>query len=152
MCRWRVWFFFLSDIQCNANLTLLYFSGVRFCKWSHCVFHNVQIFRIKLLNVVFTLHPFPDRTQQRLEIAVAVAEGTLNRSAEVLQTVTPISNKVEKWSNSMRNNEYSTAAYEQAVLSAGEAGILTTTNIYIAGIHHVHMSFFCMITSMFSSH
>lgn len=81
-----------------------------------------------------------------------VAEGTLNRSAEVLQTVTPISNKVEKWTNSMRNNEYSTAAYEQAVLSAGEAGILTTTIICIATIQNVYMSFFNMITSMCSSH
>lgn len=51
-----------------------------------------------------------------------VAEVTLNRSAEVLQTITPISKKVEKWANNMRNKEYSTAAYEQAVLSAGEAG------------------------------
>lgn len=73
------------------------------------------------------LHVFPsvffaDRTPKRLELTLEVAEGTLNRSAEVLQTITPISKKVEKWANNMRNKEYSTAAYEQAVLSAGEAG------------------------------
>lgn len=73
------------------------------------------------------LHAFPsvffaDRTPKRLELTLEVAEGTLNRSAEVLQTITPISKKVEKWANNMRNKEYSTTAYEQAVLSAGEAG------------------------------
>ncbi|KAG7244185.1 hypothetical protein INR49_004258 [Caranx melampygus] len=62
-----------------------------------------------------------DRTPKRLEFTLEVAEGTLNRSAEVLQTVTPIRNKVEEWANNMRNNEYSTDAYEQAVSSAGEA-------------------------------
>ncbi|XP_023286258.1 laminin subunit alpha-4 [Seriola lalandi dorsalis] len=62
-----------------------------------------------------------DRTPKRLEFTLEVAEGTLNRSAEVLQTVTPISSKVEEWAANMRNNEYSTDAYEQAVSSAGEA-------------------------------
>uniref|UniRef100_A0A8C3AD10 Laminin, alpha 4 n=1 Tax=Cyclopterus lumpus TaxID=8103 RepID=A0A8C3AD10_CYCLU len=62
-----------------------------------------------------------NRTPQRLEFSLNVAEGTLNRSAEVLQTINPISTKVEVWANNMRNQDYSTAAYEQAVLSAGEA-------------------------------
>uniref|UniRef100_A0A7N6AV93 Laminin, alpha 4 n=1 Tax=Anabas testudineus TaxID=64144 RepID=A0A7N6AV93_ANATE len=62
-----------------------------------------------------------NRTPQRLEFTLQVAEGTLNRSAEVLQTITPISSKVEKWVNNMRNNEYSTDAYEKAVVSAGDA-------------------------------
>ncbi|XP_008283859.1 laminin subunit alpha-4 [Stegastes partitus] len=62
-----------------------------------------------------------DRTPQRLEFTMKVAEGTLNRSAEVLQTITPISSKVEEWASNMQNNEYSTDAYEQAVVSAGEA-------------------------------
>ncbi|KAM3603251.1 uncharacterized protein V6R79_019351 [Siganus canaliculatus] len=62
-----------------------------------------------------------DRTPQRLKFTLEVAEGTLNRSAEVLQTVTPISSKVEKWAKSMTDNEYSAEAYEQAVRSAGEA-------------------------------
>lgn len=60
-----------------------------------------------------------------------VAEVTLNRSAEVLQTITPISKKVEKWANNMRNKEYSTAAYEQAVLSAGEAGPPLTFDVVV---------------------
>lgn len=60
-----------------------------------------------------------------------MAEGTLNRSAEVLQTITPISKKVEKWANNMRNKEYSTTAYEQAVLSAGEAGPSHTLDVGI---------------------
>ncbi|KAM7367556.1 hypothetical protein PAMP_013845 [Pampus punctatissimus] len=62
-----------------------------------------------------------DRTPQRLEFTLEVAEETLNRSAEVLETITPISNKVAEWAKNMRNNEYSTDAYEQAVVSAGEA-------------------------------
>ncbi|XP_060907248.1 laminin subunit alpha-4 [Labrus mixtus] len=62
-----------------------------------------------------------DRTPQRLEFTLEVAKGTLNRSAEVLQTISPISSKVELWADSMKNNEYSTEAYEQAVESAGEA-------------------------------
>ncbi|XP_068609646.1 laminin subunit alpha-4 [Brachionichthys hirsutus] len=62
-----------------------------------------------------------DRTPQRLEFTLQVAEGTLNRSEEVLQTIAPISSKVEEWAKSMRSNEFSTAAYEQAVLSAGDA-------------------------------
>ncbi|XP_034555452.1 laminin subunit alpha-4 isoform X2 [Notolabrus celidotus] len=62
-----------------------------------------------------------DRTPQRLEFTLQVAQGTLNRSAEVLQTITPISSKVEEWASSMRSNEYSTEAYEQAVESAGGA-------------------------------
>ncbi|XP_037541645.1 laminin subunit alpha-4 [Nematolebias whitei] len=62
-----------------------------------------------------------DKTQQRLNFTLSVAETTLNRSAEVLQTITPISSRVEEWASNMRNNEYSTAAYEQAVTSAGEA-------------------------------
>uniref|UniRef100_A0AAQ4NQ22 Laminin, alpha 4 n=1 Tax=Gasterosteus aculeatus aculeatus TaxID=481459 RepID=A0AAQ4NQ22_GASAC len=62
-----------------------------------------------------------DRTPQRLEFTLSVAEGTLNHSAEVLHTINPISTKVEKWANNMKKNDYSTVAYEQAVLSAGEA-------------------------------
>ncbi|KAM4633602.1 laminin subunit alpha-4 [Polymixia lowei] len=63
----------------------------------------------------------PDRTSKRLEFTQEVAEGTLNRSVEVLQTITPISTRVEEWAKNMRNNEYSTNAYERAVISAGEA-------------------------------
>uniref|UniRef100_A0A668A1C6 Laminin, alpha 4 n=2 Tax=Myripristis murdjan TaxID=586833 RepID=A0A668A1C6_9TELE len=62
-----------------------------------------------------------DRTPKRLEFTQEVAEGTRNRSSEVLQTITPISTKVEEWANNMRNNEYSATDYERAVLSAGEA-------------------------------
>ena len=80
---------------------------------------------MNFLIIAHHLYPFPDRTPQRLEFTLNVAEGTLNRSAEVLQTVTPITSKVEEWANNMRNNEYSTDAYEQAVLSAGEAGRIT---------------------------
>uniref|UniRef100_A0A3B4G0H7 Laminin subunit alpha 4 n=1 Tax=Pundamilia nyererei TaxID=303518 RepID=A0A3B4G0H7_9CICH len=62
-----------------------------------------------------------NRTPQRLEFTSEVASETLNRSVEVLQSITPISSKVEEWNNNMKNNEYSTAAYEQAVASAGAA-------------------------------
>lgn len=61
-----------------------------------------------------------DRTPQRLKFTLTVAEGTLNHSAEVLRTITPISNKVAQWANNMKKNQYSTVAYENAVVSAGE--------------------------------
>ncbi|XP_055362152.1 laminin subunit alpha-4 isoform X2 [Betta splendens] len=61
-----------------------------------------------------------DRTPQRLDFTVQVAEGTLNRSAEVLQTISPISSKVEEWATHMRNNEFSADAYEKAMVSAGD--------------------------------
>ncbi|XP_061610820.1 laminin subunit alpha-4 isoform X2 [Phyllopteryx taeniolatus] len=61
------------------------------------------------------------RTNQRLEYTLKVAEGTLNRSAVVLDTITPISNKVEEWANNLSKNKYSTAAYEQAIVSAKES-------------------------------
>uniref|UniRef100_A0A3P9L0B7 Laminin subunit alpha 4 n=1 Tax=Oryzias latipes TaxID=8090 RepID=A0A3P9L0B7_ORYLA len=62
-----------------------------------------------------------DKTRRRLDFTSQVADRTLNRSAEVLQTVTPIHNKVEEWDSNMRKNKYSVAAYEQAVDSAGKA-------------------------------
>lgn len=89
--------------------------------------------------------PFADRTPQRLNFTLEVAEGTLNRSAEVLQTITPISKKVEKWANSMRNNEYSTEAYKEAILSAGEAGIIRIVNTAYDGVN----GFFYIITIFF---
>ncbi|XP_036405732.1 laminin subunit alpha-4 [Megalops cyprinoides] len=61
------------------------------------------------------------RTTQRLQFAKEVAENTLNRSREVLQGINPISTRVEQWSRNMNNNEYSAAAYDRAVISAGEA-------------------------------
>lgn len=48
--------------------------------------------------------------------------GTLNKSAEVLQSVSPMAEKIEEWSRNMDNNEYSTAAYERAVNTASETG------------------------------
>uniref|UniRef100_A0A8C7G945 Laminin subunit alpha-4 n=1 Tax=Oncorhynchus kisutch TaxID=8019 RepID=A0A8C7G945_ONCKI len=50
-----------------------------------------------------------------------VAEGTLNRSVEVLQTITPIHEKVEEWATNMKNQDYSAAAFDRAVVSAGKA-------------------------------
>ncbi|XP_072296549.1 laminin subunit alpha-4 [Eucyclogobius newberryi] len=64
---------------------------------------------------------YTDRTPQRLNFTLEVAEETLNHSKEVLQTITPISNKVEQWANNMKKKQYSTEAYESAVDSAGEA-------------------------------
>ena len=91
------------------------------------LYHQLHVVDLEVLylNQLFLILciPFPDRTPQRLEFTLKVAEETFNRSVEVLQTVVPISSKVEEWANNMKNNEYSTAAYEQAVSSAGEAGI-----------------------------
>lgn len=58
-----------------------------------------------------------------MDFTSQVADRTLNRSAEVLQTVTPINDKVEEWDSNMKKNKYSVAAYEQAVVSAGKAGM-----------------------------
>uniref|UniRef100_A0A674CSY2 Laminin subunit alpha-4-like n=1 Tax=Salmo trutta TaxID=8032 RepID=A0A674CSY2_SALTR len=63
----------------------------------------------------------PGRTTKRLELTKEVAEGTLNRSVEVLQTITPIHGKVEEWATNMKNQDYSAAAFDRAVVSAGEA-------------------------------
>lgn len=109
------------------------------------------MFKIDFFSLVYCTcvclywRPFADRTPQRLDFTLEVAEGTLNRSAEVLQTITPISKKVEKWANSMRNNEYSTEAYKEAILSAGEAGIIRIVNTAYDGINgffHITIFFF----------
>uniref|UniRef100_A0A8C8FQT7 Laminin, alpha 4 n=1 Tax=Oncorhynchus tshawytscha TaxID=74940 RepID=A0A8C8FQT7_ONCTS len=63
----------------------------------------------------------PGRTTKRLELTEEVAEGTLNRSVEVLQTITPIHEKVEEWATNMKHQDYSAAAFDRAVVSAGEA-------------------------------
>ena len=66
------------------------------------------------------------RTTQRLHFTKEVAESTLNHSIEVLQEVNPMKERVELWSSNMNNKEYSAAAYDQAVISAGEAGTAPT--------------------------
>ncbi|XP_058248268.1 laminin subunit alpha-4 isoform X2 [Hemibagrus wyckioides] len=55
---------------------------------------------------------------RKLQSTQEAAERALNHSAEVLGVVTPIREQVEEWSRNMRNNQYSTSAYEQAVDSA----------------------------------
>ncbi|XP_046730124.1 laminin subunit alpha-4 [Silurus meridionalis] len=55
---------------------------------------------------------------QKLQSTQEAAERALNHSAEVLGVVTPIKEQVEEWSRNMRNSQYSTSAYEQAVNSA----------------------------------
>ncbi|XP_051952446.1 laminin subunit alpha-4 isoform X1 [Xyrauchen texanus] len=62
-----------------------------------------------------------DRTPKRLQFTQEVAEGTLNRSAEVLQMVTPILKRVEEWNDNMKNEDYSPAAFDRTVMSAGDA-------------------------------
>ncbi|XP_023665992.1 laminin subunit alpha-4 [Paramormyrops kingsleyae] len=66
------------------------------------------------------------KTTQRLQFAKEVAVGTLNKSAEVLQSVSPMAEKIEEWSRNMDNNEYSTAAYERAINTASE----TVSNLF----------------------
>ncbi|KAL0967338.1 hypothetical protein UPYG_G00251000 [Umbra pygmaea] len=63
----------------------------------------------------------PDKTTKRLELTSEVAEVTLNRSVEVLQTITPVHDKVEEWAAKMKNQDYSTVAFQQAVNLAGDA-------------------------------
>ncbi len=65
-----------------------------------------------------------DRTPKRLQFTQEVAEGTLNRSAEVLQMVTPILKRVEEWDSNMKKEAYSAAAFDRTVLSASEAGMV----------------------------
>ncbi|XP_047674711.1 laminin subunit alpha-4 isoform X2 [Tachysurus fulvidraco] len=55
---------------------------------------------------------------QKLQSTQEAAERALNHTAEVLGVVTPIREQVEEWSRNMRNNQYSTSSYEQAVDSA----------------------------------
>ncbi|XP_061785001.1 laminin subunit alpha-4 isoform X2 [Nerophis lumbriciformis] len=76
----------------------------------------------KLEEIVLDINEFQTyRTPQRLEYTLKVAEETYNHSAEVLKTITPISNKVEEWASNLSNNKYSTTAYEQAIVSARES-------------------------------
>uniref|UniRef100_A0A8B9L3L4 Laminin, alpha 4 n=1 Tax=Astyanax mexicanus TaxID=7994 RepID=A0A8B9L3L4_ASTMX len=58
------------------------------------------------------------RQPLQLQVTLEATEVCLNRSTEVLDTVTPIKERVEEWNRNMRNNQYSTHAYEQAVDSA----------------------------------
>uniref|UniRef100_A0A7N8Y598 Laminin, alpha 4 n=1 Tax=Mastacembelus armatus TaxID=205130 RepID=A0A7N8Y598_9TELE len=97
----------------DANITSL--TTLNLCQRAEDVYLDI------LYHNFSSFKSFPDRTPQRLEFTLKVARETLNRSAEVLQTITPLSSKAEKWANNMKNNEYSTAAYEQAIVSAGEA-------------------------------
>ena len=62
-----------------------------------------------------------------------MAEGTRNRSLEVLQEMEPITEQVEQWAQNMRDNQYSTTDYERAVSSAGEAGTSPSTRQEITG-------------------
>ncbi|TRY84489.1 hypothetical protein DNTS_035836, partial [Danionella cerebrum] len=73
----------------------------------------------KLTSDINSIHK--DRTPKRLQFTQEVAEGTLNRSAEVLEMVTPILKKVQLWNGNMKNEGYSVAAFDRTVLSAGEA-------------------------------
>uniref|UniRef100_A0A8C2HDP3 Laminin, alpha 4 n=1 Tax=Cyprinus carpio TaxID=7962 RepID=A0A8C2HDP3_CYPCA len=73
----------------------------------------------KIISDISAIHK--DRTPKRLQLTQGVAEGTLNRSAEVLQKVTPILKRVEEWNSNMKKEAYSVAAFDRTVLSAGEA-------------------------------
>ncbi|XP_076872800.1 laminin subunit alpha-4 isoform X2 [Brachyhypopomus gauderio] len=79
----------------------------------------VETSRKKLAEILTDIRAMQkDRTPARLQFTQEVVEGTLNRSAELLGAVTPIREQVEEWSTNMRNNQYSTSAYNQAVTSA----------------------------------
>ncbi|NP_001034154.1 laminin subunit alpha-4 precursor [Danio rerio] len=73
----------------------------------------------KIITEINAIHT--DRTPKRLQFTQEVAEGTLNRSAEVLEKVTPILKRVEQWDGNMKSEAYSAAAFDRTVLSAGEA-------------------------------
>ncbi|MBN3288511.1 LAMA4 protein, partial [Polyodon spathula] len=60
-------------------------------------------------------------TAQRLEHSKRIAVNTLNNTATVLQTVTPINDTVQGWARNLDNSEYDTSAYNRAVSAAGEA-------------------------------
>ncbi|XP_053541993.1 laminin subunit alpha-4 [Ictalurus punctatus] len=55
---------------------------------------------------------------RKLQSTQEAAERALNHSAEVLGVITPIREQVDEWSKNMKDNQYSTSAYEQAVDSA----------------------------------
>uniref|UniRef100_A0A3B4FWQ8 Laminin subunit alpha 4 n=1 Tax=Pundamilia nyererei TaxID=303518 RepID=A0A3B4FWQ8_9CICH len=110
-------------LQRPTSLSHLHYTEVQRVLSPKCTVAKEQ--REKEIWLYFAGHVrelyYCDRTPQRLEFTSEVASETLNRSVEVLQSITPISSKVEEWNNNMKNNEYSTAAYEQAVASAGAA-------------------------------
>ncbi|RXM29234.1 Laminin subunit alpha-4 [Acipenser ruthenus] len=60
-------------------------------------------------------------TAQRLEYSKRIAENTLNNTATVLQTVTPINETAQGWARNLDNSEYDTSAYNRAVSAAEEA-------------------------------
>ncbi|XP_066554921.1 laminin subunit alpha-4 [Amia ocellicauda] len=60
-------------------------------------------------------------TAQQLKFAKEVAENALNKTSEVLESVSPVNEKVQEWARNLNNSEYDTSAYNRAVSSAGEA-------------------------------
>ncbi|XP_015210435.2 laminin subunit alpha-4 [Lepisosteus oculatus] len=60
-------------------------------------------------------------TAQRLTFARGVAESTLNNTAQVLQSISPVNAEVQEWARNLNNSEYDTSAYKLAVNTAGEA-------------------------------
>uniref|UniRef100_A0A9J8AU69 Laminin subunit alpha 4 n=1 Tax=Cyprinus carpio carpio TaxID=630221 RepID=A0A9J8AU69_CYPCA len=83
---------------------------------------DANITALTTLNISSSTHDVTHNSRKYKKLFTQkVAEGTLNRSAEVLQMMTPILKKVEEWDSNMKNEAYSAAAFEHTVLSAGKA-------------------------------
>ncbi|XP_066532892.1 laminin subunit alpha-4 isoform X2 [Hoplias malabaricus] len=79
----------------------------------------MEMSRRKLMEQVRDISSVQEaRRPLQLQEVQNVAEESLNRSSEVLETVTPIRERVEEWNRNMRKNQYSTHSYEQAINSA----------------------------------
>ncbi|KAK2846299.1 hypothetical protein Q7C36_011153 [Tachysurus vachellii] len=76
----------------------------------------LQTSQVTLEELIKNMNTF--QRVQKLQSTQEAAERALNHTAEVLGVVTPIREQVEEWSRNMRNNQYSTSSYEQAVDSA----------------------------------
>uniref|UniRef100_A0A674D451 Laminin subunit alpha-4-like n=1 Tax=Salmo trutta TaxID=8032 RepID=A0A674D451_SALTR len=115
-----------EDVGCLKCTAVSYLSYIQeLSQVKHILVLDHSLSRVSDMHIiVFTAIPrllSSYRTTKRLELTREVAEGTLNRSVEVLQTITPIHEKVEEWATNMKNQDYSAAAFDRAVVSAGEA-------------------------------
>uniref|UniRef100_A0A674D4D0 Laminin subunit alpha-4-like n=1 Tax=Salmo trutta TaxID=8032 RepID=A0A674D4D0_SALTR len=106
-----------EDVGCLKCTAVSYLSYIQeLSQVKHILVLDHSLSRVSDMHIiVFTAIP------RLLSSYREVAEGTLNRSVEVLQTITPIHEKVEEWATNMKNQDYSAAAFDRAVVSAGEA-------------------------------
>uniref|UniRef100_A0AAR2M4G8 Laminin, alpha 4 n=1 Tax=Pygocentrus nattereri TaxID=42514 RepID=A0AAR2M4G8_PYGNA len=113
----------IIELNCGFNVNVCVFACVRACVCvcvCACVHACVRACVCACVRVCVRvcMCVWSGRRPSQLQLTQEEAADSLNRSAEVLNTVTPIRERVEEWDRDMRSNLYSTQAYEQAVSSA----------------------------------